>query len=298
MSERETPVNDFAQDPPLDPEQPSSEEASGVLPTGLARLLQRFAERLLERAVGTPPSATEHATSAAEPATDSSPSSPPEESSESPEASPVARARPVRMMQVFVFESSSSRSRSSESSSDANSQTESSGEGPREASRFPGRSVNRRMLIYTVEISGNGVGNMVNSEANFQEILDRLARAYEARGPPPASKDAIDRLPELEITDELVRQSARCTVCCEDFELGGPTALDLPCHHLFHKDCITTWISQHNTCPVCRYELPVDDPDYERDRKQRMARRGFTESSDDERPEKKARTDDDDSVAA
>ena len=43
------------------------------------------------------------------------------------------------------------------------------------------------------------------------------------------------------------------------------------CAHIFHTSCIVDWLANHScTCPVCRYELPTDDPQYEQGRIERM----------------------------
>ena len=49
-----------------------------------------------------------------------------------------------------------------------------------------------------------------------------------------------------------------CTVCHDAFE-GGAEVLELPCGHCFHDECISPWLDTHNSCPVCRFELPTEE---------------------------------------
>ncbi|KAI3905818.1 hypothetical protein MKW98_006452 [Papaver atlanticum] len=37
----------------------------------------------------------------------------------------------------------------------------------------------------------------------------------------------------------------------EEEELGK----QMPCKHIYHAHCITTWLSRHNTCPLCRSQM-------------------------------------------
>ena len=38
---------------------------------------------------------------------------------------------------------------------------------------------------------------------------------------------------------------------------------------MFHDKCIEEWLNRHNTCPLCRYELPTDSREHENERNQR-----------------------------
>ncbi|KAJ3130929.1 hypothetical protein HK100_007155 [Physocladia obscura] len=74
------------------------------------------------------------------------------------------------------------------------------------------------------------------------------------------------------LRNETKNQPAPCSICVENFdsESRDDPAKQLPCNHVFHKQCITPWLKLHNTCPFCRWEVPTDDAVYERGRKQRQ----------------------------
>ncbi|KAJ2781710.1 hypothetical protein H4R18_002715 [Coemansia javaensis] len=74
-------------------------------------------------------------------------------------------------------------------------------------------------------------------------------------GPPPASAEFIRTLPVLPA--EQCR-GLGCAICNEAAPAGPGTRL--PCCHHFHRDCIRPWLELHNTCPMCRAEVPSDDP--------------------------------------
>jgi hypothetical protein len=110
-------------------------------------------------------------------------------------------------------------------------------------------------------------------ERGFSDILNNLFNAYAPKGTPPAANDVIDSLPTVTISE----QEQSCMICLENFTEGS-TAVVLPCKHMFHgEECVKSWLKLHNSCPICRYELPVEDPEYETSRKERMLARGFHE---------------------
>ncbi|KAL9226478.1 hypothetical protein vseg_002287 [Gypsophila vaccaria] len=91
-------------------------------------------------------------------------------------------------------------------------------------------------------------------EAILGEVEDRM---NEWRGSPPASDAVIHNLPSVNLSTEVV-----CTIC-RDEVLVQEVVRQLPCLHCYHGDCIVPWLKIRNTCPVCRYELPTDDAEYE-----------------------------------
>lgn len=88
----------------------------------------------------------------------------------------------------------------------------------------------------------------------LEELIEQLTQ-NDRRGPPPAARSSIDAMPTVKITLRHLRNDSHCPVCKEKFELGSE-AREMPCNHIYHSDCIVPWLVQHNSCPVCRYELP------------------------------------------
>ncbi|KAA8541482.1 hypothetical protein F0562_025445 [Nyssa sinensis] len=98
----------------------------------------------------------------------------------------------------------------------------------------------------------------------LEQLIQHLAENDPNRyGTPPASKSAVEALPSIKADDQLLSSDlAQCAVCKDAFE-HGMEVKQMPCKHVYHSDCILPWLELHNSCPVCRYELPTDDPDYE-----------------------------------
>lgn len=89
----------------------------------------------------------------------------------------------------------------------------------------------------------------------LEQLLQHLSENDPNRyGTPPAQKKAVEAMPTVTIEEN----SIQCCVCLEEFEIGTE-ARQMPCKHKFHGDCILPWLDLHSSCPVCRYQLPVEE---------------------------------------
>lgn len=106
-------------------------------------------------------------------------------------------------------------------------------------------------------------GDYVDSRG-FDELLERLAEADDSRrGAPPAAVSFVNSLPRVVVSEEHEKQDGLACAICKDFLSVGTVVNQLPCFHLYHPSCILPWLTARNSCPLCRYELPTDDKDYE-----------------------------------
>ncbi|XP_024032385.1 E3 ubiquitin-protein ligase ATL6-like, partial [Morus notabilis] len=58
---------------------------------------------------------------------------------------------------------------------------------------------------------------------------------------------------------KIGKGALECAVCLCEFEDDETLRLIPKCDHVFHMECVDTWLESHTTCPVCRANL-VPEP--------------------------------------
>ena len=73
-----------------------------------------------------------------------------------------------------------------------------------------------------------------------------------------SSRRELKSVATKKIPNHLIEENippGECTICLSEFSIGECVA-DLPCKHLFHKDCIEKWIFEGHAnergCPLCK----------------------------------------------
>lgn len=49
-----------------------------------------------------------------------------------------------------------------------------------------------------------------------------------------------------------------CPICLQKIIDNDAARIQLLCSHAFHHDCITRWVLQHRSCPLCRAPIEAD----------------------------------------
>lgn len=93
---------------------------------------------------------------------------------------------------------------------------------------------------------------VLEGSSGLNPLLRDLLESRE-EGHPPASKASIDAMPIVDIDG----CGGECVICLEEWKVEE-TVKEMPCKHRFHGGCIEKWLGFHGSCPVCRYEMPVD----------------------------------------
>ncbi|KAK1631242.1 hypothetical protein QYE76_005557 [Lolium multiflorum] len=83
----------------------------------------------------------------------------------------------------------------------------------------------------------------------YDATFDNPVQRGGSQAAPAAS---IAALPTVIVADAALV----CPICTDPLPISAP-ARRLPCDHLYHSECIVTWLSLRNSCPVCRGSIPM-----------------------------------------
>ncbi|KAM0686856.1 E3 ubiquitin-protein ligase synoviolin [Conglomerata obtusa] len=81
----------------------------------------------------------------------------------------------------------------------------------------------------------------------FREALSTLKMLYKKIN----SLVQYNRLSKELHRCEDVRSEQTCPICFVDMEVGKK----ISCGHIFHLDCLKTWVEGSDVCPICRREM-------------------------------------------
>ncbi|KAJ6947728.1 hypothetical protein NC651_002180 [Populus alba x Populus x berolinensis] len=62
----------------------------------------------------------------------------------------------------------------------------------------------------------------------------------------------VNSLPVYSYYHGDVKYQIECAICLGEFKEKEAVKMIPKCHHVFHLQCIDTWLAMHVTCPVCR----------------------------------------------
>ncbi|CAE6016882.1 unnamed protein product [Arabidopsis arenosa] len=71
----------------------------------------------------------------------------------------------------------------------------------------------------------------------------------------------VRSLPVYHYTKATKQRNEDCVICLSDFEEGETVKVIPHCGHVFHVDCVDTWLSSYVTCPLCRSNQLFSDKD-------------------------------------
>jgi len=69
----------------------------------------------------------------------------------------------------------------------------------------------------------------------------------------PLAEEDFSKLTETTFQEIDQTDVGNCTICLDNYEPEDTVIIMNKCPHMFHKDCIETWLKKYNNnCPICR----------------------------------------------
>ncbi|KAF8104619.1 hypothetical protein N665_0171s0120 [Sinapis alba] len=101
---------------------------------------------------------------------------------------------------------------------------------------------------------------VIRSPVGLEDFLNGDVSAKHGRS--PASKSSVESMPRVVIGEDK-ETGGGCPICLEEWS-EGDVAAEMPCKHKFHSKCVEEWLGRRATCPLCRYDMPVEEVEEEK----------------------------------
>ena len=97
-------------------------------------------------------------------------------------------------------------------------------------------------------------------ERSMREWIDEQRRTRDMLGarlfrleirPGPSEASTSSEIENGNNSNNSNNSNPQCSICQDDIETGQSIET-LPCAHPFHEWCISPWLAENDTCPVCR----------------------------------------------
>ena len=110
---------------------------------------------------------------------------------------------------------------------------------------------NQDEINYNLDYNYRRRHNRENEDDVFRRILDQSLQEYEAKTN-PLKEDSKKKIQTEKATGE--HTSDMCLICQDAYACDEEMSR-LPCKHLFHSSCVSTWFQSQSTCPCCRVKI-------------------------------------------
>lgn len=112
------------------------------------------------------------------------------------------------------------------------------------------RDLRRRIALGEVDLEGLGIKRLTVPKKYVDSMSQHIWKDNGSIGPA-----ATVRQKETDMTTTLFNQS-NCSICLEDYLCDTTTVRELPCHHIFHPDCIDPFLLKRSSlCPLCKQSV-------------------------------------------